>query len=81
MPPRHKNRKGCSQCGRCLAWRINAAFERKAKAHAVELTRFRSCNRCSRKYQRSVKLNEADFEAKYGGRDHAEYATPRIYCP
>ena len=74
MPPQHKNRKGCSQCGHCRTWRADKAFIRTTKANGFKKKKFKTCNRCSRRYMKSERLTEAEFRKKYRGSDHAEYA-------
>ncbi|KAJ0118242.1 hypothetical protein J7T55_009025 [Diaporthe amygdali] len=76
MSPRHKNRKGCSQCGHCCTWRADKAFRRTTKAFGSEFKKFKVCNRCSRKYRKEP-LSKEDFMNQYGGADHSEYATTK----
>ncbi|KAK2604787.1 hypothetical protein N8I77_007687 [Diaporthe amygdali] len=71
MSPRHKNRKGCSQCGHCCTWRADKAFRRTTKAFGSEFKKFKVCNRCSRKYRKEP-LSKEDFMNQYGGADHSD---------
>lgn len=78
MPARLKNRKGCSECAHCRAWKANKAFVRTTKANGGKLKQFLTCNHCSRAYRTTGYINEDDFHKKYRGRDHDEYAIPKI---
>lgn len=78
MPARHKNHKDCSQCGHFRTWRVNKTFVRATKTFGGEKKYFQTCNRCSCLYRKKGPLTKAEFRKKYGGSDHAEYATQRL---